>query len=160
MGVPGSRSACRRRENNELAELSSETVHASCVAIDGRGVLVTGKSGSGKSDLTLRLIDRGAILVSDDYTIVTRTGDGLIATAPETIRGKLEIHGLGIVEAPFADKAPVALIVIVDEPPVRLPPSPETRRIAGVDIPAIAFAGLEPSAAIKVEWALRRFTSG
>ncbi|MFN3389305.1 MAG: HPr kinase/phosphorylase, partial [Allosphingosinicella sp.] len=49
----------------------SETVHASCVAIGGRAVLIAGRSGSGKSDLALRLIDRGARLVSDDYTILT-----------------------------------------------------------------------------------------
>jgi serine kinase of HPr protein (carbohydrate metabolism regulator) len=142
-----------------LAELSPETVHASCVAIGGRAVLVSGRSGSGKSDLTLRLIDRGADLVSDDYTIVTRTDRGLMATAPETIRGKLEIHGVGVVEAPSVDQAEVALLVIVDEPPVRMPSTPETRRLAGVDIPAIALAGLEPSAAIKVEWALRKLAS-
>ena len=51
---------------NIVAELSSETLHASCVAIDGRAVLIEGRSGEGKSDLALRLIDRGAALVSDD----------------------------------------------------------------------------------------------
>ena len=62
--------------------LSAETVHASTVAIDGRAVLISGPSGSGKSDLALRLIDRGFTLVSDDQTIVSRDGDRLIASAP------------------------------------------------------------------------------
>ena len=69
-------------------DLSSETLHATCVAIDGRALLIEGRSGAGKSDLALRLIDRGATLVSDDYTRLTRSGDALIASAPETIRGR------------------------------------------------------------------------
>ena len=68
-----------------MTALSSETVHASCVAIRGRAVLIEGRSGSGKSDLALRLIDHGAMLVSDDYTLLTRDGTRLIATPPPTI---------------------------------------------------------------------------
>jgi serine kinase of HPr protein (carbohydrate metabolism regulator) len=60
----------------------SETVHATCVAIDGRGILIRGRSGAGKSDLALRLIDRGARLVSDDYTILAASGGRLRAAAP------------------------------------------------------------------------------
>ena len=69
----------------------SETIHASTVAIEGRAVLITGPSGSGKSDLALRLLDRGFTLVSDDQTIVRRDGDRLIASAPPTIAGKLDL---------------------------------------------------------------------
>ena len=61
-------------------------------------MLITGPSGSGKSDLALRLLDRGFTLVSDDQTIVRRDGDRLLASAPPTIAGKLEIRGIGIVE--------------------------------------------------------------
>ena len=71
-----------------MTELSSETLHASCVAIDDRAVLIEGSSGSGKSDLALRLIDRGARLVSDDYTLVTRHAMTLRASAPDRIAGK------------------------------------------------------------------------
>src|SRR5207237_6122820 len=78
--------------------LSAETVHASTVALDGRAVLITGPSGSGKSDLALRLLDRGFTLVSDDQTIVRKDGDRLLASAPPTIAGKLEIRGIGIIE--------------------------------------------------------------
>ena len=91
--------------------LSSETVHASTVAMDGRAVLINGPSGSGKSDLALRLLDRGFTLVSDDQTIVRREGDRLIASAPPTIKGKLEIRGIGIVEMETVDNVPVALLV-------------------------------------------------
>ena len=65
--------------------LSSETIHASTVALEGRAVLISGPSGSGKSDLALRLLDRGFTLVSDDQTIVKREGERLIASAPPTI---------------------------------------------------------------------------
>ena len=68
------------------------------MAIDGRAVLIAGPSGAGKSDLALRLIDRGFTLVSDDQTIVKRDGDRLLASAPPTIAGKLEIRGIGIVD--------------------------------------------------------------
>src|SRR5512143_2512221 len=91
--------------------LSAETIHASTVAVEGRAVLITGPSGSGKSDLTLRLLDRGFTLVSDDQTIVRRQGERLLATAPPNIAGKLEIRGIGIVEMEWAGDLPVALIV-------------------------------------------------
>ena len=65
-----------------MVALSSETIHASCVAIGGRAVLIEGVSGSGKSDLALGLIDRGAQLVSDDYTVVQRREARLIARKP------------------------------------------------------------------------------
>ena len=81
-----------------MMRLSSETLHASTVALDGRAVLICGPSGSGKSDLALRLIDRGFRLVSDDQTIVRKEGSKLIASAPPTIHGKLEIRGLGIID--------------------------------------------------------------
>ena len=91
--------------------LSSETLHASTVAVEGRAVLIAGISGSGKSDLALRLIDRGFSLVSDDQTIVQKRGNRLYASAPATIRGKLEIRGIGIVSMPVVEDLPVALVV-------------------------------------------------
>lgn len=138
-----------------MAELSSETLHASCVAIDGRAVLIEGRSGEGKSDLSLRLIDRGAQLVSDDYTICTRTAGTLFGAAPSNIAGKIEVRGIGIVELPHVPRAPIALIVTILDAPPRLPDGPRTRRIAGVDVPQVALPALEPSAPVKVELALR-----
>mgnify|MGYP006207984755 CR=1 FL=1 len=76
--------------------LSSETVHTSCIAIGGRAVLIGGRSGRGKSDLALRLIDRGASLVSDDYTVVHRRDGRPVASAPDTIAGKIEVRGVGL----------------------------------------------------------------
>ena len=72
--------------------LSSETLHASSVAKDGRAILISGRSGAGKSDLALRLIDRGATLISDDYTIVRRVNGRLVATA--FLIGALSVAGI------------------------------------------------------------------
>ncbi|WP_294263553.1 HPr kinase/phosphorylase [uncultured Sphingomonas sp.] len=142
-----------------MTALSSETLHASCVAIGGRAVLIEGRSGTGKSDLALRLIDRGAALVSDDYTLLRRSGTALIASPPATIAGRIEVRGIGIVEMPHVTDMPVALIVGIEDSPERLPLEPHTRRIAGVAIPSAAVAALEPSAPIKVELALARSAS-
>ena len=103
--------------------LSTEMVHATSVARDGRAVLISGPSGSGKSDLALRLMDRGFTLVSDDQTIVRRDGDRLLASAPTTIAGKLEVRGIGIVEVAHIADVPVALLVELTaiSAPARLP---------------------------------------
>ena len=137
--------------------LSSETLHASTVAIDGRAVLLSGRSGSGKSDLALRLIDRGFTLVSDDQTIVRRDGDRLVATAPATIAGKLEIRGIGIVEVSAAADVPIALIVELSEESTRLPEDGRERTILGVSVPLITVVAETASAAAKVVLALGHF---
>jgi serine kinase of HPr protein (carbohydrate metabolism regulator) len=124
--------------------------------VDGRGVLIEGRSGSGKSDLALRLIDRGAKLVSDDYTVLLREGSALAARPPANIAGKIEVRGIGIVTMPHEASAPLALVVRLVDTPERLPEAQTARRIAGIAVPEIALAGLEPSAPIKVELALRR----
>jgi serine kinase of HPr protein (carbohydrate metabolism regulator) len=142
-----------------MTTLSSETVHASTVAIDGHAVLIAGRPGSGKSDLALRLIDRGAVLVSDDYTILTRSGDGLVASAPETIRGRIEVRGVGLVEMSFESAVPVALIVTVDDTVPRMPAPDQSRTLAGFDLPLVALAAFEDSAPIKVELALKALTA-
>ena len=136
--------------------LSSETVHASSVAIDGRAVLITGPSGSGKSDLALRLLDRGFTLVSDDQTIVKKVGAHLIASAPTTIRGKLEVRGVGIVEIDHVDELPVALMVELTSEIERLPDASRERPLLGVGVPLVSVNAMTASAASKVELALDR----
>lgn len=133
-----------------------ETVHASCVAIDGRAVLIAGPSGSGKSDLALRLIDRGAALVSDDYTEVVAIGGRLVASPPPTIAGRIEMRGVGLLDMRFEEGVPVCLLVDLDRPPERLPEGAETE-VAGLDVPVIGLAAHEASAPLKVETALRFF---
>jgi serine kinase of HPr protein (carbohydrate metabolism regulator) len=133
------------------------TVHATCVAIEGRAILIRGRSGSGKSDLALRLIDRGARLVSDDYTILAEADGRLRARPPEAIEGKLEVRGVGLVALPSVSDVPVCLIVDLDERPERLPEAAKGITLLGMIVPAVPLAALEPSAPLKLEQALLRF---
>jgi serine kinase of HPr protein (carbohydrate metabolism regulator) len=137
--------------------LSAETIHASTVAIEGRAVMITGPSGSGKSDLALRLLDRGFALVSDDQTIVKRDGDRLLASPPPTIAGKLEIRGIGIVDMDHLSDLPVALIVELTSSDIqRLPDDSQERPILGVKLPLIAIDAMTASAPAKVVLVLDR----
>ena len=136
--------------------LSSENLHCSCVASDGRAVLISGPSGSGKSDLALRLLDRGFTLVSDDRTILRKESEQLLASAPATIRGKLEIRGIGIVEMDVVDDIPVALVVELTSDIQRMPDDSSERLILGTSIPLIRVDGKTASAPSKVAVALDR----
>ncbi|MEO8175804.1 MAG: aldolase [Sphingomicrobium sp.] len=136
--------------------LSTEMVHASTVASDGRAVVISGPSGSGKSDLALRLLDRDFVLVSDDQTILRRDGDRLIASAPLTIAGKLEIRGIGIVEMEHVDDIPVALLVVLTSDIERLPDDDRERQILGVALPMVSIDAMTASAPSKIAVALDR----
>jgi len=132
-------------------------IHASCVALDGRGVVLRGPSEAGKSDLALRLIDDGAELVADDRVELTADGERLYAAAPPTLAGLLEARGIGILEFPYRAKAHV--IIVVDligagETVERLPER-RTTTLEGVVLPAARLAAFEASAPAKVRLALR-----
>jgi serine kinase of HPr protein (carbohydrate metabolism regulator) len=139
-----------------MMRLSSESLHASTVARDGRAVLICGPSGAGKSDLALRLIDRGFTLVSDDQTIVRKDGKRVLASSPPTIHGKLEVRGVGIVEMESVDAVPVALVVELTTDIQRLPDDSRERLVLDVGIPLISIDALTASAPSKVAVALDR----
>ena len=136
--------------------LSAETLHASTVANGGRAVVILGPSGSGKSDLTLRLLDRGFTLVSDDQTLIKRDGNRLVASAPPTIAGKLEIRGIGIVDMAYEDSVPIALLVELTSDIQRLPDESRERPVLGVSVPLISIDAMTASAPSKVALALDR----
>jgi HPr kinase/phosphorylase len=138
-----------------------ERIRGTCVAVDGRGVLLRGPSGGGKSDLALRLIDRGARLVSDDYTDIEHREGRLFASAPPEISGMLEVRGLGVLRV--ASEASVGLDVIIDlaataDTP-RMPAS-EQLELHGVFVPIFRLAPFESSAPAKVRLAIRLATGG
>lgn len=121
-----------------------------------RGIVVIGPSGAGKSDLALRLIGHGWRLVADDYVHVFVSADAVYAAPPETIAGRIEARGLGIVNA--ASVGVVRLVMAVEltaMPPERLPDA-ETRTFAGRELPLVRLNGFEPSAVEKVATAIAR----
>jgi serine kinase of HPr protein (carbohydrate metabolism regulator) len=134
-------------------------VHATCVAIDGAGVLLRGPSGSGKSDLALRLIDGGARLVADDQVAVSREGRTVTARAPTALGGRIEVRGVGIVEIDPLDAAPVALVVDLAPPDFveRLPARHECD-LLGAPVRWMALSPFEASAPAKVRLAVRLAT--
>lgn len=141
-----------------IPEVSSETVQAACVAVNGRAVLIESRSDEARTDLLLRMIDRNAVLVADDCTVCVRQGGGvLLASAPIASRGRIDVRGLGIVEMSHAERVPVDLLVVLLDSPPRFPEEHRIRRIAGIDVPALPLAVLDPSAPIKVELAAGRF---
>ena len=145
--------------------MNPRLVHATCVAIDGAdgplGILLRGPPGAGKSDLALRLIDRGARLVADDQCEL-RCQDGvagarLVARAPASIAGVLEVRGLGIMEVPSLAEAPVALVVdLVDLEEVERLPKDATEKILGLELPRLALNAFEAAAPAKLHLALRQ----
>ncbi len=139
-----------------MTVVAPETVYATCVAIDGLGVLIVGSSGSGKSDLALRLIDRGAVLVSDDRCIVAARDDGTASVSPPaTIAGKIEVREVGIVSMDNAVSAPLALVVALDNDPPRMPDEDDTIEIARCRVPRLRIDPGQASAPIKVALALQ-----
>lgn len=130
-------------------------VHATAVAIGGRAVLLRGPSGSGKSDLALRLIDAGARLVSDDYSQLWREGDAILVRAPGSISGLIEARGVGILAVGALTAAPLALLVDLVAPQhVERLPEPRNETIFGLSVPLVALAPFEASAPAKLRFAL------
>jgi len=103
--------------------MTTQVLHASCVAWAGRAALILGRSGAGKSALALQLMAFGADLVSDDRTEVQAEGGRLIARPPAAIQGLIEVRAIGLLRVPFVGQAEVALVVDLDKTETeRLPP--------------------------------------
>jgi len=139
-------------------------IHASCVAIGAQGILLIGKSGAGKSDLALKLIDDGARLVADDRTILFVTKGALHARAPDSIKGLLEIRGVGIIAFAARPFVKIALVVRLGREGARLPvqrlyhmPAPLKGAKA---VPQIALNARFASTPAKIRAALAAFSQG
>jgi serine kinase of HPr protein (carbohydrate metabolism regulator) len=130
-------------------------LHASCVELAGSGIVLIGPSGSGKSDLALRLIDGGARLIADDQLAVERQGDRLLGRPPAALAGLLEVRGFGIVRLPWHAVCPLGLAVGLDPatPAPRLPEA-ETHELLGVRLPYLRLDPRAPSACAKIRLAL------
>lgn len=132
--------------------------HATAVAISGAGVMICGESGSGKSDLALRLIDRGATLISDDYVDIRRTDGNLLLSPPANLAGKLEIRSLGILERDHVSGVALKMVIKLKDNPDRFPMDRQVMILLGINIPFCTLDAMENSAAIKAELALQRLS--
>ena len=135
----------------------SANIHASCVAIDGRGVLLLGPSGSGKSDLALRLVDEGAKLVADDRCELFVRGRKLCARPPHSIAGLLEMRDIGIIALPHTKSAAVALAVRLGTSRMRLPEPAFYVSPLGPQVPLILVKADAASAPARIRMALAAF---
>lgn len=113
-------------------------LHATTVAVAGRGLLILGPSGAGKSGLALRLMAWGAALVADDRTVIEARGGRLWAACPPAIRGRIEARGLGILHADPSPPVPLALAVDLSQAEAaRLPEARRQWTALGVAIPLV-----------------------
>jgi HPr kinase/phosphorylase len=146
---------------------ATEVVHGTCVALGRTAALLRGPSGCGKSDLALRflfLARRGPaaleapILVADDQVCLVCKDGRLLAKAPETIRGKIEVRGVGVVDVKSLMDADLALVVdlVPGQDVERLPAGDPMARLLGVDVPLVRLYPWEASAPIKLAVALAR----
>ncbi|MBZ0130787.1 MAG: HPr kinase/phosphatase C-terminal domain-containing protein [Rhodobacteraceae bacterium] len=127
-------------------------LHASCVAIADRAVLITGASGAGKSGLALTLMAFGAALVSDDQTMLTREGDRVIARAPDTLTGLIEARGAGLLKADHVDRARVVLVADLSAPAGDRLPERRTTSLLGAETELLFTGGLPNLAAVILQY--------
>ncbi|RVU06398.1 serine kinase [Novosphingobium umbonatum] len=130
---------------------------AGCVVIEGRGVLIEGAPGAGKSSLALALIDRGAGFVGDDSVMLEVVDGRLLARPHPNTRGLMEIRGLGLVPMPVVDAAPVAFVLSLSRDAPRYIEQAPIRRLGAVDLPHITLWPDSPVLHLRAEWALRHY---
>jgi serine kinase of HPr protein (carbohydrate metabolism regulator) len=141
------------------SENAQQMIHATAVAINNQGIIIVGPSGSGKSDLAIRLIDRGARLVSDDQVLTSRQEDFVILNAPASIAGKIELYSVGIFDIPFVSDVRLDMIVQLTDDAERYPMDVQLELLLGMHISSIKLDGRTSSAPIKVEMALQKITN-
>ncbi|ESQ86536.1 hypothetical protein ABENE_18160 [Asticcacaulis benevestitus DSM 16100 = ATCC BAA-896] len=134
--------------------MSKLVIHATSLSLlvghVWRGVLIMGPSGSGKSDLALRALEKGCALVSDDYSLLWISGGRLYASAPESIAGRMEVRGLGIVAENARHLTRIDLAVLAQSDPIERMPEHETTTVLGQTIPTIRLNPREASSLSKL----------
>ncbi|MEO1220324.1 MAG: HPr kinase/phosphatase C-terminal domain-containing protein [Pseudomonadota bacterium] len=129
---------------------------ASAVAIGDIALAIEGPPGSGKSSLSLALIDRGARLIGDDAVTLTKQEDRLIASPPPNIEGMIELRGIGLIDMPLAQPCPLGLILSLGVGGERLPESVPKRQVLGLEIPCLPFYPGSLAPAVRAEMALAK----
>ncbi len=138
-----------------------DKINGTCVSIGNTGVLIRGRSGAGKSDLALRLIDRGAALVSDDYCEIEKKDGAIILSPPATIAGQIEVRGLGIVRTEYRSHVRLDLVVdLASETGIERLPEKTTEEISGVMVAWMQVDPTRASADAKVRLKVASLHSG
>ena len=139
-----------------MVRAPSKTIPGTCVEVEGLGVLFRGTTGSGKSDLALRLIDSGARLIADDYTELSYENTTLVARAPQTIGGLLEVRGIGILNIGGRLQTELGVVIdLVTAEQVERRPEDETIELLGISVPLFRLTPLEASSPAKVRLVVR-----
>tara|TARA_B100000161_G_scaffold178472_1_gene128424 strand:- start:499 stop:924 length:426 start_codon:yes stop_codon:yes gene_type:complete len=131
--------------------MNLKRIHSTSVVIDDNGVLILGDSGSGKSDLALRLIDNGATLISDDISICRKNSNDIYLYCPPEIKGLLEVREIGIITVPFVERIKLRLVVNLKSNNNERFPKDSCFRILGIKIPIINIEGKNSSAVAKIK---------
>lgn len=131
--------------------MNLKRIHSTSVVIDDNGVLILGDSGSGKSDLALRLIDNGATLISDDISICRKNSNNIYLYCPPEIKGLLEVREIGIITVPFVERIRLRLVVNLKSNNNERFPKDSFFRILGIKIPIINIEGKNSSAVAKIK---------
>ena len=127
---------------------------ATCVAIGGRAVLIEGEPGTGKTSLALALIDRGAVLVGDDGVLLEARDGRLHAMPHPNTRGLIEVRNLGMLREPVCERAPVAVVLVLDPAAPRFIEAAEATIRAGIVLPLVRLSPEGPVLHLKAERAL------
>ncbi|KUJ77454.1 HPr kinase/phosphorylase [Ruegeria profundi] len=135
----------------DIRHQNTAIVHGTCVAVEGRGALVVGPSGSGKSALALQMMAYGAALVADDRVALSMVDGAAIADAVPTLRGVIEARGVGLLRARTAGATPVCYVVDLDQSePARLP-EPVNTVVLRQTVPLLRAAGIPNLSAILMQ---------
>ncbi len=139
--------------------MSKLIVHATALTLrvgpDWRGALILGPSGIGKSDLALRAVQAGCVLIADDYTWLWESGGHLYGSAPETIAGRMEVRGIGITNEPARKMTRIHLAALAQTDPVERMPENEITPLLGIGIATIRVNPREASSVTKLVARLR-----
>ena len=112
-------------------------IHATCVDINGSGVLIVGRSGSGKSSLAINLLALGSKLVADDQCELVRKNNRCRISKPASLPKSIEIRGVGLVSVPMVSETSLDWVVNMDKSEKERMPTPRFTEIGGHKVPTV-----------------------
>tara|TARA_B100000900_G_C20189991_1_gene557464 strand:+ start:146 stop:565 length:420 start_codon:yes stop_codon:yes gene_type:complete len=131
--------------------MNIKRLHATSVAIEDNGVAIFGNSGSGKSDLALRLIDSGATLISDDITVFSKSENKIHLFGVENTKGLLEVRELGIITVPYIEGIKLKLVIKLTDKEIERIPKKNQINLLGLKFPKLEINGKNSSSVVKVK---------